>query len=204
MYGPHVSQQKMLAAADAMVKQRGANALSLLDLGFEYCSLDDFWQPCFVENGTATGGVQGSFHDAKGYPLVNETRFPSMKAMTDKAHSLGLKMGWYGNNCGCSEHQSVSSWGAPASSRAGQTDEGLADGIKHYEGDVQAIVDFGIDGIKLDGCGGFRNLSVWAELLNKTGRPVLLEDCHWGQRLSCILLDCVNKKMCNSPLFSAF
>jgi hypothetical protein len=36
------------------------------------------------------------------------------------------------------------------------------------------------DGVKLDGCGAFRNLSVWAELLNKTGRPVLIEDCHWG------------------------
>lgn len=37
-----------------------------------------------------------------------------------------------------------------------------------------------LSGLKLDGCGGFRNLSVWAALLNKTGRPVLLEDCHWG------------------------
>ena len=139
----------MLAAADAMVKKRGGDsARSLLDVGFEYCSLDDFWQPCFPENQTAVGGVQGSFHDAGGHPLVNETRFPSMRVMTDKVHSLGLKMGWYGNNCGCSEHQSVPSWGPPASSSVGQTDEGLTDGTRHYEGDVQAIVDFGFDGEK--------------------------------------------------------
>lgn len=91
--------------------------------------------------------MQGSFHTASGYPLVNASRFPSLKAMTDHAHALGLKAGWYGNNCGCEEHQRVPSWGAPASTAAGETDESLTDGIEHYRGDVQAIVDFGFDGI---------------------------------------------------------
>lgn len=103
-----------------------------------------------------------------------------MKVMTSRIHRLGLKIGWYGNNCGCSEHQNVPSWGPPASASEGATDESLTDGIKHYAGDVKAVLDFGFDGIKLDGCGEFRNLSVWAQLLNQSGRPVLIEDCHWG------------------------
>ena len=44
--------------------------------------LDDAWQAC----GTGAGG---SFHNASGYPLVNVTRFPDMKSMTDHAHALG-------------------------------------------------------------------------------------------------------------------
>ena len=48
-------------------------------------------------------------------------------------------------------------------------------------GSIQATIDFGFDGIKLDGCGEFRNLTVFAELMNKTGRPILVEDCHWGE-----------------------
>jgi len=45
---------------------------------------------------------------------------------------------------------------------------------------VQAIADFGFDGIKLDNCGVFLNMSYFAELLNATGRPILVEECHWG------------------------
>ena len=30
---------------------------------------------------------------------------------------------------------------------------GKTDGIHHYEGQIQATIDFGFDGIKLDGCG---------------------------------------------------
>ena len=47
----------------------------------------------------------------------------------------------YGNNCGCKERRAyVPSWG-PGN-------------INHYKGDVQATIDFGFDGIKLDGCVG--------------------------------------------------
>ena len=39
-------------------------------------------------------------------------------------------MGWYGNDCGCNEHQSVASWGKAATA-------GQHDGVHHYEGDIQ-------------------------------------------------------------------
>jgi hypothetical protein len=86
----------------------------------------------------------------------------------------------------------------------------LTDGLYHYESEVQATIDFGFDGakakqstsidafhktchmetgwicfvvptgIKLDGCGEFLNLTVFANLMNKTGKPILIENCHWG------------------------
>jgi hypothetical protein len=67
----------------------------------------------------------------------------------------------------------VPSWGAPVSPN-------VFDGANHYIGDVQATIDFGFDGIKLDGCGEFRNLSFFAQQFNKTGVPVMIENCHWG------------------------
>ena len=67
----------------------------------------------------------------------------------------------------------VPAWGANVS-------HGQPDGINHYKGDVQAIVDYGFDGIKLDNCGVYHNMSLFAELINNTGRRVLIEECHWG------------------------
>ena len=134
VYGPHVDQKKMEASAAAIANRSRPGGASILDLGFEYCSLDDFWQSCYLENQTSLGGVQGSFHDASGYPVVNVTKFPSLKNMVGFAHSLGLKMGWYANNCGCEEHQDVRSWGAPASP---SDPFERTDGIDHYRGDVK-------------------------------------------------------------------
>ena len=138
-YHSDISQAKMTIAADAMVnKSRG---VSLLEAGYENCGLDDYYQACKT-------GVQGSFHNASGYPLIDKTKFPDMKAMTDHAHSIGLKMGWYGNNCGCNEHQNVASWGPPQTTGKLKFGKGpLTDGLHHYEGEVQATIDFGFDGI---------------------------------------------------------
>ena len=157
----------MTAAADAMVSRK-RGGVSLLDVGYEHIGLDDYWQAC----GT---GVSGSFHNASGYPLVNTTLFPDFKAMNDHAHAVGLSTGWYGNNCHCGEGEvNVTAWGASPGGK------GKTDGIKHYQGDVRAIIDFGFDGIKLDNCGQFLNMSLFAELMNATGRPILVEECHWG------------------------
>jgi hypothetical protein len=150
----------MRAVVDAMVdKSRSVNGkpTSLVDLGYITVGLDDNWQAC----GT---GVDGSFHDASGNPLINLQRFPDMKGMCDYAHGKGAKMGWYHNNCDCSENQKWNSTYVD----------------QHYHGDVNAIVGYGFDEVKLDGCGEFLNLTYWAQLLNESGRPVLIENCHWG------------------------
>ena len=172
-YRGNVSQAKMTLAANAMAS-RSRGGTSLLDVGFSHCGLDDGWQAC-------EAGVNGSFHNASGYPMPDLSRFPDMRSMTDHAHSLGIQMGWYGNNCHCVEKQAVPSWGPAASPGSDRWHHIHHDGVKHYQGDVQATIDFGFDGIKLDACGEFQNLSYFAELMNATGKPILVEDCHWGQ-----------------------
>ena len=101
---------------------------SLCDLGYCDVGLDDNWQSCgkYGPNGY-------SFHDANGRPVVNQQRFPDFIAMTTYAHSLGLTSGWYGNNCICSDHCS---------------DETC------YQGDVDAVMDYGFDSIKREFGGG--------------------------------------------------
>ena len=151
-----VNQSRMEAAMHSVAKARQGGA-SLLSLGYSDVGLDDYWQAC----GT---GVNGSYHTAEGKPLVNLTRFPDMKGMVDTGHQLGLKVGWYANNCGCAEK------GFSA-----------ADIDKQMVGDVHATVfEYGFDSLKLDGCGQKLNNSRWVELFNQTGKGVMLENCHWG------------------------
>ena len=104
-------------------------------------------------------GFNGSFHDAQGRPLINFTRFPDMKAMNTQAHDKGVMMGWYGNNCGCSEAAQFGAIGG------------------HVKQDAQAAAELLFDSIKVDGCGPSQDITQWTAELNATGRPILLEDC---------------------------
>ena len=113
------------------------------------------------------GGWQGAgsavppyhFHDAAGNPVVNKTRFPDMNAMTDAIHALGLTSGWYGNNCFCHENRANASL---------------------FKGDAAALVAFGFDAAKYDGCGQEHNMTLWAELFEATekGPGMVLENCN--------------------------
>ena len=128
---------------------------SLLDLGYDSIGLDDGWQNCGA-------GVDGTFHDAQGRPMVNLTRFPDLGALVATGHSKGVRMGWYANNCWCNEG------GDPK--RA------------HYQQDADATVAFGFDAIKVDSCGPAKNISAWRAALDGasaalTGRHVELENC---------------------------
>ena len=48
------------------------------------------WQKCGA-------GINHSFHDANGRPLINTAKFPSMKSLCDYGHTRGVKLGWYLN-----------------------------------------------------------------------------------------------------------
>eukprot|EP00005_Dracoamoeba_jomungandri_P000161 CAMPEP_0174253276 /NCGR_PEP_ID=MMETSP0439-20130205/2647_1 /TAXON_ID=0 /ORGANISM="Stereomyxa ramosa, Strain Chinc5" /LENGTH=378 /DNA_ID=CAMNT_0015334217 /DNA_START=162 /DNA_END=1298 /DNA_ORIENTATION=+ len=127
---------------------------SLVDLGYVSVGLDDNWQDCGK-------GINGSFHDANGNPIINTDRFPDMKNMTAYAHSKGTRPGWYFNNCICRETGKLQPNWPP-----------------QMHGDVNAVYDLGYDGIKIDSCGPSHNLTEWNDLLNKTGRAILIENCH--------------------------
>jgi len=129
-------------------------SMTLRELGYTDVGLDDNWQQC-----GSYGPQKYTFHDANGVPVVNLQRFPNFSNMTSHAHGLGLTAGWYGNNCICSDHC---------------TDDAC------YVGDVNALVSYGFDSVKLDGCGKQLNLTKYAALFNASGRSVLIENCHWG------------------------
>ena len=83
----NVNQSRIERQVDELVRPRSSTGKSLLQLGFDSVGLDDNWQHCGA-------GINGSFHNADGQPLVNEATFPSMKAMVDYGHSKGVRMGW--------------------------------------------------------------------------------------------------------------
>eukprot|EP00664_Eupelagonemidae_sp_cell27_P006734 gene6734-6253_t len=156
--GCGVTQRLMERAMDAVAgpAPHGAvPAAPLRSFGYVRIGLDDCWQACGA-------GVRGSFHDAAGNPLVNLTAFPDMGAMNAHGRALGLEVGWYWNNCECSEHEF----------RDGNAITNV------YEGNMRALTRFRYDGLKVDSCSQFGNISRWADLANATGRRVMIEDCH--------------------------
>ena len=158
LYSNHVNQRLLENIMDAMARRDRKDHLgvptSYCDLGYCDVGLDDAWQVCDKNK-------KYRYHDADtGYPVVDKTKFPDMKKMVDHAHSLNLTAGWYGNNCICKEKS---------------TNE-----RKFYEGDVKAFRDFGFDSWKLDACGAQLDLQLWDDLITKTGKPVVVENCHWG------------------------
>ena len=86
---------------EAMVaKQKDGQSLS--DIGYISVGLDDAWQG--FNSGTpgvdaCQRGYNGTFHDEQGNPLWAKATFPDPAGMVAKAHDLGLKAGWYMNNC---------------------------------------------------------------------------------------------------------
>ena len=153
-----IDQIKMETNMDAMVNRSrkvGGKPTSLLDLGYKHFGIDGGWNYCFPENKT--------FHLADGTPVWRNDTFPAPQKMVDKAKRLGLSPGWYLNNCGCNEN-----------SFEGQMVTTI------MEGSVRSMAKMGWEGLKLDSCSQFNNLSWWNELINATGKPALLENCHQG------------------------
>jgi hypothetical protein len=96
-----VNQTLLEKVMMAMVtKQKDGQSLS--DLGYISVGLDDAWQG--FNSGTpgvdaCQKGYNGTFHDEQGNPLWAKATFPDPAGMVAKAHDLGLKAGWYMNNC---------------------------------------------------------------------------------------------------------
>ena len=133
MFGD-VDQAKMELAFTKMTERRlpavGRPGLtSFADLGYVRAGLDDSWQAC----GT---GVNGSFHDGQGRPLIDTKAFPDMKRMVAFGTSRGLQVGWYLNNCKCSEASSL-------------TDRSFVD--LTMQKTVEVMVELNFSGVKFDG-----------------------------------------------------
>ena len=156
-YQCDINQVIMQGTMDALVDtSRGP---SLASLGYLNVGLDDCWQKC-----GSYGPNNYTYHDASGNPVVDTTKFPNMTGMTSYAHSLNLTAGFYSNNCACSDHC---------------TD------VACFAADVNAILSWGFDAVKLDGCGKEENIQLWYDLFNWTNsvrgnKPTVIENCHNG------------------------
>lgn len=120
--------------ADAMV------AGGYKDAGYEYVNLDDCWQAPRRVN---------------GHVVADPHRFPSgMKALADYVHAKGLKLGLYTaqGNLSCSQI----GYGYGVDPLGLDCDYGqIAVGCPTAKRDIDDFVSWGIDHLKVDGCGGF-------------------------------------------------
>eukprot|EP01088_Endostelium_zonatum_P017750 TRINITY_DN539_c0_g1_i1.p1 TRINITY_DN539_c0_g1~~TRINITY_DN539_c0_g1_i1.p1 ORF type:complete len:423 (-),score=65.31 TRINITY_DN539_c0_g1_i1:93-1172(-) len=129
------------------------------ELGYTYVNIDAGW-------------LKG--RDPTTQKMVSDpVKFPEgMKAVGDYLHSLGLKFGLYTTRgtvqCGTSEYSNV-----PGS-------------YGHYTSDVDQMVGFGMDYLKVDSCGAtqdhqqaFAEYGQIRDALNATKRPVFFSLCGW-------------------------
>ncbi len=151
--GGEVNQTIMEEVMVGLAKQRplgvGGRMVSLADVGYSDVGLDGGYF-----NNT---GVNGSCHGPDHHLIIN-SKFPSLKKMTTKAHSLNLTASWYLNQDGCT---------------------GAKEPFVTYTEDSSDAVKFGFDGVKFDSevGGPMHNITRWAEALNATGRPMMIENC---------------------------
>lgn len=159
-----VTADHVMAAADAMVSS------GLIDHGWTYVNIDDFWQ---VHKDSQDPTLQGPPRDAAGAILPNP-RFPHMKQLAEYVHGKGLKIGLYSSpgpwTCGgC-----VASW-------------------EHEEQDAFQYGEWGFDYLKYDWCSysevahGDRRLptlkkpyTVMRNALDKVPRDILFSFCQYG------------------------
>lgn len=85
----------------------------------------------------------------------------------------------YFNGCGCIEKRKpASGWGI------------------NYQGDIERLAEYGFDGVKFDGCGRMCNMTMYADLMNKTGKSFAIENCHWGDCTVDDASSCPTKDWC--------
>ncbi|MGH7952527.1 MAG: putative Ig domain-containing protein [Limisphaerales bacterium] len=122
-FAHEVSADKVKRAANAMV------ASGLINHGWTYINIDDFWQN---HRDAKDPTLRGPFRDAKGNIMPN-SRFPDMKALAKYVHGLGLKIGLY---------SSPGPW----------TCGGCAGSYQHEKQDAETYARWGFDYLKYDWC----------------------------------------------------
>jgi alpha-galactosidase len=158
-----VSADKVKAAADAMVSS------GLINHGWTYINIDDFWQ---VHHDSKDLSLQGPQRDTQGRILPNP-RFPDMKGLAEYVHGKGLKIGLY---------SSPGPW----------TCGGCVGSYQHEQLDARQYADWGFDYLKYDWCSydsiaPNRSLPelqkpyrVMRQALDQVPRDILFSFCQYG------------------------
>lgn len=162
-FGGNVSAEKVMAAADAMVTS------GLIEHGWTYINIDDFWQN---RPGSKDPTLQGAERNPDGTINPN-ARFPDMKGLAGYIHSKGLKAGLY-------------------SSPGPTTCGGCTGSYLHEDQDAKSYADWGFDFLKHDWCsygkvavGGGLQRAMFPYLamgraLRAQKRDIVLSLCQYG------------------------
>ncbi len=159
-----VSDKHIRQAADAMVDS------GLINHGWSYINIDDFWQTCPGERDDPT--LQGEPRDANNNILPN-SRFPDMPALADYVHSKGLKIGIYSSPGPLTCGGCIGSW-------------------QHEARDIATYAAWGFDYLKYDLCtyssvagitllrDQMRPYILASVELKKQNRDIILSMCQYG------------------------
>ena len=158
-----VDQKKMEATADMFVKS------GLINHGWTYINIDDCWE---IQPGSRNPLTSGIARDENGMINTN-AKFPDMKRLVDKIHSLGLKAGLY-------------------SSPGPYTCAGFTGSYQFEKQDAKRWAEWGFDYVKYDWCSygsiakdnGLFELkkpyAVMNEALKSVDRDILFSLCQYG------------------------
>lgn len=154
VWGLSVSDAKVRAAADAMVKS------TLAAHGFTYINIDDGWEKCHApQKSILNMFIKPKPEDMKncraadGTVLTND-KFPDMKALADYVHSKGLKLGIY-------------------SSPGPLTCGGYTGSYGYEANDAKTYAEWGIDYLKYDWC-SYTSVVKTVKVLDALQKPYIL------------------------------
>jgi alpha-galactosidase len=144
---------------EALIKQTADFFVSsgLKQAGYQYVNIDDCWSS--MQRG------------ADGMLVPDPVKFPDgIKGVADYVHSLGLKLGIYGD--------------------AGtKTCAGYPGSLGNEVLDAQTWADWGVDYLKYDNCNNqsdgtqsdyIRRYTAMRDAINKSGRPIVFSMSEWG------------------------
>ncbi len=152
VYMAEFGEEEIKATGEAMVRH------GLLDAGYNYLCIDDNWHADTRDPET-------------GAPRYDTTKFPSgLPAITNYAHSLGLKIGIYSDAAEKTCNQEFGSLG-------------------YEEIDARTYAEWGFDLLKYDYCYAPSDVETaqvryqaMGDALRNCGRDILFYMCEWGQR----------------------
>ena len=164
VYFGGVKDQDMRDAADGMVSS------GLIDHGWSYINVDDFWENRAHEEKDPT--LMGPMRNADGTIATNK-RFPDMKGLVDYIHAKGLKAGLYSSPGPLTCGRCAGSW-------------------KHEAQDAATYAAWGFDFLKYDRCsydghllGQYHQREIvpflyMGRLLEQQNRDIVYSLCQYG------------------------
>ena len=141
-----INQSIIEAQIDALVSS------GLVAAGYVEIGIEEGWEGC-------GRGVNGSYHDKDGTPLVDLDRFPDMAALVKKAGAKGVGVGIYMNGCEpCAKAERDLSFRTPVQ-------------------DIAFTAAHGFTGLKVDGCGPNHPIAGYTAEIAKRGLNITVENC---------------------------